>query len=45
LELMLSARQAVQERFGVELVPEVELLGSLRSRWQDAVGSESAPTG
>ncbi len=45
LELMLTARQAVQERFGVELVPEVELLGSLRTRWQDAVGSESAPTG
>lgn len=45
LELMLTARQAVQERFGVELVPEVELLGSLRSRWQDAVGNKAAPTG
>jgi UDP-N-acetylmuramate dehydrogenase len=33
LELMVRARQAVAERFGVELEPEVVLTGSLRERW------------
>jgi UDP-N-acetylmuramate dehydrogenase len=36
LELMLSVRGAVQHRFGVELMPEVELMGSLRKRWREA---------
>ena len=34
LALMLEARGAVAERFGVELEPEVVLTGSLGERWQ-----------
>ena len=40
LELMLSVRRAVQHRFGVELMPEVELMGSLRKRWREAQRGE-----
>jgi len=40
LELMLAARRAVVQRFGVELVPEVELMGSLRCRWREALERE-----
>ena len=36
LELMLDARRAVGERFGVWLEPEVVLTGALRERWRDA---------
>lgn len=45
LELMLEARRAVQQRFGVELVPEVELMGALRNRWRDALDKEPQPSG
>ncbi len=41
LELMLTVRQAVDDRFGAQLVPEVELLGSLRNRWQEALDQAS----
>ncbi len=40
MDLMLVARRAVSDRFGVELVPEVELMGSLRERWRKAVDLE-----
>jgi UDP-N-acetylmuramate dehydrogenase len=43
--LMLVAWSAVRERFGVELVPEVELMGSLRQRWRKAVDLESQRPG
>ncbi len=44
LELMLQARRAVEERFGVQLVPEVQLLGPLRERWRSALGrGETGP--
>jgi UDP-N-acetylmuramate dehydrogenase len=45
MDLMLSAWSAVRDRFGVELVPEVELMGSLRERWQEAVDRESLGRG
>lgn len=37
LQLMLASRRAVRDRFGVDLEPEVELVGSLRERWQEAL--------
>lgn len=40
LELMLTARRAVRQRFGVELEPEVELMGTVRQRWQEALDKE-----
>ena len=36
LELMISARRAVGERFGVWLEPEVVLTGALRERWRES---------
>ena len=36
LELMLDARRAVGERFGIWLEPEVVLAGALRELWRDA---------
>jgi UDP-N-acetylmuramate dehydrogenase len=45
LDLMLLARRAVRDRFGVELVPEVELMGSLRERWRKAVDLEAQGRG
>ena len=45
LELMLTARRAVQQRFGTELVPEVELMGSLRQRWQEGLDREPRRSG
>jgi UDP-N-acetylmuramate dehydrogenase len=36
LELMTAARNAVGERFGVWLEPEVVLTGALRTRWRQA---------
>jgi UDP-N-acetylmuramate dehydrogenase len=36
LELMLAARRAVGERFGVELEPEIILAGELGERWRAA---------
>lgn len=38
LELMLRARRAVAERFGVPLEPEVILAGELGQRWRAAAG-------
>lgn len=35
LELMLRAHRAVEERFGMRLVPEVVLAGSLADRWRE----------
>jgi hypothetical protein len=43
--LMLMARRAVQQRFGTELVPEVELMGSLRQRWQEGLDREPRRSG
>lgn len=39
LALMLRARDAVAARFGVELRPEVVLVGPLRARWERSAGS------
>lgn len=36
LELMLRAHRAVEERFGMRLVPEVVLAGSLADRWRES---------
>lgn len=36
LELMLQARRAVEQRFGIELEPELVLTGSLAERWRRA---------
>jgi len=40
VELMLEGRRRVHERFGVELEPELVLLGGLGRRWRDAVRAE-----
>jgi UDP-N-acetylmuramate dehydrogenase len=39
LALMLEARRAVEERFGIELEPEIVLAGGLRAAWAEATGS------
>lgn len=39
VELMLEGRRRVEERFGIELEPELLLLGGLGRRWRDAVRS------
>ena len=44
LALMLAGRTAVAERFGVELEPELVLLGALGDRWRtDAAHAAGAP--
>jgi UDP-N-acetylmuramate dehydrogenase len=43
LELMLRARRAVAERFGVDLEPEVILAGELGERWRADAPPPSAP--
>ena len=45
IHLMFTAWKAVRRRFGVELVPEVELMGSLRTRWQEALDRETQRPG
>lgn len=35
VDLMLAAYDAVERRFGVELEPEIILIGSLRKRWDE----------
>lgn len=43
LDLMVTARRAVEERFGVALEPEVVLAGELRAEWERRVtGRETA---
>ena len=42
MDLMLTAWRAVRHRFGVELVPEVELMGSLRVAWGNALDREAS---
>jgi len=39
LTLMLEARRAVQERFGIALEPEIVLAGGLRAEWAEAAES------
>ena len=39
LELMVLARQRVRERFGIALEPELQLLGSLRRKWEQVATS------
>lgn len=41
LALMLEARHAVEDRFGIALEPEIVLAGSLRGRWIEATGREA----
>ena len=41
LSLMLTAYDAVEKRFGVELEPEVILTGILRRRWDESRGRHS----
>jgi UDP-N-acetylmuramate dehydrogenase len=43
LELMALARERVRERFGVELEPELQLLGSRRREWEQL--RHGAPSG
>ena len=39
LDLMVAARRAVEERFGVALEPEVVLAGGLRAEWERRVAA------
>jgi UDP-N-acetylmuramate dehydrogenase len=40
--LMIDAWRAVKERHGIELRPEIELIGSLRERWRQATAAEES---
>ncbi|MDX1503444.1 MAG: UDP-N-acetylmuramate dehydrogenase [Thermoanaerobaculia bacterium] len=42
LELMVAAREAVRRRFGVELVPEVVLAGSLAGVWRERTAAPAS---
>lgn len=45
LELMAEGRRRVQERFGIELEPEVQTLGKVRFPWGRAQPARGGPSG